>query len=154
MAVLKRFELHQGQATLRRVRLLAAVTAVTAICVVTGCGGSDEGQVRAKVAELVNAVVKRDYTKICSDVLAPSVVTQLENVGVSCPHAMQLAFAGVEDPTIHITHVAISGDSATATAAVTLAGQAPSTGSISLIKTGQGWRLASPASPLTGGTIG
>jgi hypothetical protein len=114
-----------------------------------GCGTSDSAQVRAKVEQFVRAAAAKDYSTICGQVLAPSLLQRLSSAGVSCQQAMQIALSGVQEPTISIGRVKVSGQTASAITLSVAKGQVASLDAIDLIKTGDGWRLASLGSPLT-----
>jgi hypothetical protein len=61
---------------------------------------------------------------------------------------MRIAFGSVQNPSISVGKVTISGRRATAIALSTAEGQQASLDTINLVKTSDGWRLASLASPL------
>ncbi len=109
-----------------------------------GCGGvSQQDQVRAKIAQFVSAAASRDYATICDQVLAPSLLTRLAAGGISCPQAMQIGFGGVSRPTLSIGKITVSGSRAAVITLSTAQGQPASLDTVELIKTGQGWRIAS-----------
>lgn len=130
-------------------RVTAGIIVVSCAGVLAGCGTSSSDQVRAKVNQFVTAAAKRQYTMICTQVLAPSLVARLEEAGVTCPQAMQIAFGSVQNPTISIGKVTVSGSRASVLTLSSAKGQDASLEAIDLIKTNKGWRLASLASPLT-----
>jgi hypothetical protein len=130
-------------------RVAAGIIVVSCGAVLAGCGSSTSDQVKAKVDQFVTAAAKRQYATICEQVLAPSLVARLEEAGVTCPQAMQIAFNGVRDPTISIGKVTVSGDKASVLTLSAARGQDASLDAIDLTKTSNGWRLDSLASPLT-----
>jgi len=134
-------------------RVAAGIIFVSCAGVLAGCGTSSSDQVRAKVNQFVTAAANRQYATICTQVLAPSLVARLEEAGVSCQQAMQIAFGSVQNPTISIGRVTVSGNRASVLTLSSAKGQNASLDAIDLIKTAKGWRLSSLASPLTvGGT--
>jgi hypothetical protein len=133
-------------------RAVAGILLLCCACVLGGCGTSASDQVRAKVEQFVKAAADKDYTTICNQVLAPSLLERLSAAGVSCPEAMQLALGGVRSPTISIGKVRVNGKRASAITLSTAAGQQASIDTIDLVKTGNGWRLASLGSPLSAGS--
>jgi hypothetical protein len=130
-------------------RVAPGIIVASCAGVLAGCGTSNADQVKAKVDQFVTAAASRKYTTICQDVLAPSLVARLEEAGVTCPQAMQIAFGTVKDPTISIGKVTVSGSRASVLTLSAAKNQDASLEAIDLIKTSKGWRLASLASPLT-----
>jgi hypothetical protein len=130
-------------------RVAPAILLLSCACLISGCGTSNSEQVRAKVEQFVKAAAAKDYATICEQVLAPSLITRLSSAGVSCTQGMQIALGGVQNPTISIGRVKISGNRASAITLSSARGQQASLDVIDLVKTGHGWRLSSLASPLT-----
>jgi hypothetical protein len=134
-------------------RVGAGIVIGCAACALTGCGTSASDQVKAKISEFVKAAAAKDYGTLCTQVLAPSLVERLASAGVSCPAAMQIAFQGVENPTLSVGKVTISGGKASAITLSTARNQPASVDTIELVKTGHGWRVSSLASPLTSSQV-
>jgi hypothetical protein len=130
-------------------RVAAGIILVSCAGVLAGCGTSNADQVKAKVDQFVTAAASRKYATICQQVLAPSLVARLEEAGVTCPQAMEIAFGNVQDPTISIGKVTVSGNRASVLTLSAAKNQDASLEAIDLLKTSKGWRLASLASPLT-----
>lgn len=107
-----------------------------------GCGSSASDQVKAKVQELARTAAAHNYRRICTDVLAPSLVSRLRSYGISCEHAMGIALSGVRDPAISIGSTTVKGSSASVITLSMAAGQKASLETIGLIKTPHGWRVA------------
>ena len=81
--------LHRSHSMLRRVRYLA--TAV-ALLVLAGCGEqgpSPEQQVRDAVAEFGRATAAKDYRRLCDRLLAPSLIEEVESIGLPCEVALR-----------------------------------------------------------------
>jgi hypothetical protein len=129
-------------------RLTAGIVALASACALSACGASDRDQVRAKVEQLANAAAKHDYSALCRQVLAPSLVTRLADSGIGCVSAMQVAFGSVRHPTLSIGKININGNKAQAIALSMAQGQQASLDSIELVKTPDGWRVSSLGSPL------
>jgi hypothetical protein len=101
---------------------LAIVLGVLALA---GCGQQPDessadkfqGEDRAvaqKVDELQDAGDGRDPEKICSEILAPSLVSQLEAAGVDCVDEMEKAIDDAEDYDLDVVSVSVTGSTATA----------------------------------------
>ncbi len=122
---------------------------VSSACVLAGCGKSEADQVRAKVDQFATASAAKDYTTICEQVLAPSLLARLSAAGVPCRQAMQIALGAVQEPTISIGRIRVTGRRATVITLSAAKGEAAALEAIDLIKTSGGWRLLSLGSPLT-----
>jgi hypothetical protein len=127
---------------------LAAATAVFAFAV-SGCGGekSDSEQVRDVVLAFGEATAKHDYQRICDDLLAPSLVDNLEQVGLPCEVAWRRGLGAVKAPTLKIKTVAVNGGKALVAVRSAAKGQKASEDVIELQLTGGAWRIASLARP-------
>jgi outer membrane PBP1 activator LpoA protein len=90
-----------------------------------GCGAETEpssvenfeGEERAvaqKVEDLQEAGEGRNPEDICSDILASSLVQQLEAAGVKCADEMEKAIDDADDYDLQVQDVTISGSTATA----------------------------------------
>jgi hypothetical protein len=134
-------------------RVGAGILIGCAAWALAGCGTSASDQVKAKISELAKAADAKDYAALCTQVLAPSLIERLSSAGVSCPEAMQIAFQGVENPSLSVGKVTISGSKASAITLSTARNQQASVDTIELVKTNHGWRVSSLASPLTSSQI-
>jgi hypothetical protein len=114
-----------------------------------GCGTSASDQVRAEVEHLARATAERDYATICTQILAPSLVAHLVSIGIPCPQALKLALSGVRNPVVSVGKVIIRGSRASAITLTTARGERAELVAIQLVKTRQGWRITSLASPLS-----
>ena len=90
-----------------------------------GCGAQTEpsstenfqGEDRAvaqKVEDLQEAGEGRNPEDICSDILASSLVQQLEAAGVKCADEMEKAIDDADDYDLQVQDVTVSGSTATA----------------------------------------
>lgn len=154
MTILEGLSFHPPKATLRQMRLAASITLLVCAWGLAGCGTSQSDQVRAKIDQFATAIAGKDYPTICNQVLAPSLLERLSAVGVTCPEAMRIALGGVQDPSVSIGRVRVSGQRASVITLSAAKGQQASLEVIDLIKTAQGWRLESLGSPLTSRDLG
>jgi hypothetical protein len=125
-----------------RVLVVGAVLALALS--LAGCGASDSDQVQATLSQFAHAVANRNAKPICDRVLAPELVARLEGVGLSCEYAIDHFFFSckLQHPTITVGKVAISGDKAKALVYAGAAGQSGGIFAIGLVRTSQGWRVA------------
>jgi dihydroxyacetone kinase len=97
---------------------------VVPLLLLAGCGASTEsssaekfkGEERAvaqKVEELQQAGERREPETICTDILAKSLVQQLEAAGADCTEEMRKAIEDADDYALDVTDVSISGSTAT-----------------------------------------
>jgi hypothetical protein len=115
----------------------------------SGCGASEREQVQAKVEQFVHATAAKDYKTLCGQVLAPVLLERFAAVNLPCEQAMQIALSGVHNPTLSIGRIIVNGKQASAITLTSARGQQGSRDAIGLVKTGQGWRVASLGSPVT-----
>ena len=132
-------------------RPISAPAAAIALTVsLAACGGkpaSDASQVRDLLNKLAKATVARDYRALCDDVLARSLVEEVEKAGVPCPDALRAGLGGVRNPRLKIVRVKVTGKRAVATVHTTATGQKASDDRVSLVKGDDGWRVASLVNP-------
>jgi hypothetical protein len=127
------------------VRALALALAAAAL--VAGCGGgpSDEEQVRDTVTELGRATEAKDYQALCDRILAPSLIDDLEQVGLPCEVALQEALGEVKEPRLTIGKITVEGERARAEVRTSAAGQAPSQDVVELQRVDDDWRISALA---------
>jgi hypothetical protein len=128
-------------------RLARGIVLLGSAYALTGCGVSAREEVQAKVEQFAHATASRDYAMLCTQVLAPALVTRLTDAGLSCQQAMKIFTASVQNPTLSVSKVTVNGSTASAVVLAGATGQTPSLESIQLVMTHNGWRLASLASP-------
>jgi hypothetical protein len=128
----------------RRRRLaFAAVIAGAVLLGAGGCGSpSDEERVRATLDTFAQATAKRDWRRICDEVLAHRLLDRLRAAGVSCEVALSTGLQGVREPRLEIGAVTVRGDAATARVRTLAANQNESTDTVELVRQGEGWRIA------------
>jgi hypothetical protein len=137
----------------RRTLLCAGV--VVALLGAAGCGADTEGgggpdadtQVRAVVARFGVATRDKDYQEICDRLLSDELVNKIEAIGLPCESALQRGLGDVQNPTLAINEVSISGSRALVSIHTTAAGQPPSDDALQLIRQGGAWKIASLAAP-------
>jgi Putative lumazine-binding len=128
---------------LRRVRYLA--TAV-ALLVLAGCGEqgpSPEQQVRDAVAEFGRATAAKDYRTLCDRLLAPSLVEEVESIGLPCEVALRQGLGQVRDPRLTIGRIEVRDDRASAQVRTTAAGEQPSEDTLELVDVDGSWKISS-----------
>jgi hypothetical protein len=129
--------------------MLPAVRAPVALLAVAvalaGCGGgpSDEQLVAQTVTSFGRATAAKDYTKLCTRILSPTLVDKVEQIGLPCEQALQKALGSVQDPRLTIGQIRVRGDSATADVRTSAANQSPSRDTLELQKVKGSWRIAS-----------
>jgi hypothetical protein len=128
-------------------RLARGIVLLGSAYALTGCGVSTREEVQAKVEQFAHATADKDYATLCTQVLAPALVTRLTDAGVSCQQAMKIFTSSVQNPTLTVSKVTVKGSTASAVVLAGATGQTPSLESIQLLLTKHGWRLASLASP-------
>ena len=119
--------------------LLAATLAVG----LAGCGSSESDQVHAKVEEFVHAVSARDAKAVCDKVLAPSLVAHFLQEGLTCERGIQIFLNSVRDPTLAVGRITVHRNAAMALVLTGARCQRPALANLNLVKTSDGWRIAS-----------
>ncbi len=129
---------------LRPVRYLAPAVG---LLLLAGCGEqgpTPEEQVRATVAEFGRASAAKDYGALCDRLLAPSLVEEVESIGLPCERALRRGLGDVRDPRLTIGEITVSDDEkATAEIRTSAAGEAPSQDTLELVNLDGEWRISS-----------
>ena len=128
---------------LRRVRYLA--TAV-ALLVLAGCGEqgpSPEQQVRDAVVEFGRATAAKDYRTLCDRLLAPSLIEEVESIGLPCEVALRQGLGQVRDPRLTIGRIEVRDDRVSAQVRTTAAGEQPSEDTLELVDVDGSWKISS-----------
>ncbi len=115
--------------------------------VVVGCGVSAKDEVQAKVQQFAHATAGKDVHTLCTQVLAPALVSRLTAAGITCDQAMKIFVDSVTNPTISVSKITVHGQQASAVVLANATGQTATVQRIQLIQTHNGWRLASLAAP-------
>lgn len=128
---------------LRRVRFLAPALV---LLVLVGCGDAGptpEEQVRTTVSEFGRATAAKDYKTMCDRLLAPKLIEDVTQIGLSCERALKRGLERVRDPRLTIGQVKIDGDTATAEIRTSAAGQEPSKDTLKLVNVNGTWKISS-----------
>jgi hypothetical protein len=133
----------------RLLRLAAATLAAAALVVGCGRGPTEEARVRDALTALAQTTAKKDYRRMCRDVLAPALVSRVRAAGVPCEDALRAGLSGVRNPRLRVRSVVVKGKRATARIHTTATDQPASDDVVSLVKVDGSWRVASLAT--TGG---
>jgi hypothetical protein len=132
-------------------RWLAGAAVAVALA---GCGDSeptDEEQVRTTLTAFSRATAAKDYQTLCDRLLAPSLISDLKKIGLPCEIALQQGLGEVNQPRLIVGAVTVKGKKASAEVRTSAEGQAPSKDTIELVRTDEGWRIASLATPSEAG---
>ena len=128
---------------LRRVRFLAPALV---LLVLVGCGDAGptpEEQVRTTVSEFGRATAAKDYKTMCDRLLAPKLIEDVTQIGLSCERALKRGLERVRDPRLTIGQVKIDGDTATAEIRTSAAGEEPSKDTLKLVNVNGTWKISS-----------
>jgi hypothetical protein len=128
-------------------RLAVALAAALALA---GCGDegpTEEEQVRSTLNAFSKATAAKDYQALCDRILAPSLIADLKKIGLPCEIALQQGLGDVKQPRLIVGDVNVDGKKATAQVRSSAQGQAPSSDTVALERTEDGWRIASLATP-------
>ena len=133
-------------------RRIAAVLALA--LALGGCGDAgptDEEQVRTTLTAFSKATAAKDYQRLCDKLLAPSLIADLKKIGLPCEIALQQGLGDVKQPKLIVGDVTVEGKKATAQVKTSAQGQPPSSDTVELERTEDGWRIASLATPSEAG---
>ena len=128
---------------LRRVRYLATALA---LLVLVGCGEdapAPEQQVRSTVAEFGRATAAKDYRTLCDRLLAPSLIEEVESIGLPCEEALRRGLGRVRDPRLTIGRVEVRDDQASVQIRTSAAGEEPSEDTLELVNVDGTWKISS-----------
>jgi hypothetical protein len=121
----------------------AAVLAVVAAPVLSGCGATARDQVKSKVQEFAVAIAHKDAKTICDDVFAPALVEHFKSAGLTCVRGMGVFFSGLHHPTLSLGPIKVNGSRASVVTLSGASGQTAAVASVNLIDTSDGWRIIS-----------
>ena len=125
--------------------------AILAVLLLAGCGQAqeessvenfqgDERAVAQKVEDLQQAGSRRDPEQICTEILAKSLVEELEAAGASCTDEMKKAIEDADDYELEVREVTVSGTNATVTVRQ---GEDGPTETMEFTREGNDWRATS-----------
>jgi hypothetical protein len=122
------------------------IVAVLAVCgLLSACGGGppDTERVHDVVEAFGQASAAKDYQRLCDDLLAPKLVSDVESAGLPCELALKQGLGEVSAPRLTIGAIRVSGDSATADVQSSAKGEQPSRDTLQLVRVDGSWRIAS-----------
>lgn len=131
-------------------RFQLATTVAAVALAVTGCTttttdsdgpkfeGEQEDIVRV-VDALAQAGTRHDAEKICTEILAKQLVTELKDAGGDCVTEMDRAISDASDYDLQVTSVKITGPNATAQVRQ---GKDGEVATFTFVKEGGGWRAS------------
>ena len=125
---------------------MRTVAAALALALLAGCGDQappPEDEVRAAVTAFGEATAAKDYARLCDTLLSPSLVGEVESIGLPCEQALRQGLQDVEEPRLTVGAVRVDGERATAEVRSTASGQEPSRDSLELERVEGSWRIAS-----------
>ena len=128
---------------LRRVRYLAPALV---LLVLAGCGEqgpTPEEQVRSTVTEFGRATAAKDYQALCDRILAPSLVEDVESIGLPCEVALRQGLGDVREPRLTIGRIVVREDEATAEIRTSASGEEPSRDTLRLVNLDGTWKISS-----------
>jgi hypothetical protein len=128
---------------LPRVRYLAPALA---LLVLVGCGEqgpTPEEQVRSTVTEFGRATAAKDYQALCDRILAPSLVEDVESIGLPCQVALRQGLGDVREPRLTIGRIVVREDEATAEIRTSASGEEPSQDTLRLVNLDGTWKISS-----------
>jgi hypothetical protein len=154
MPVDERLALHGLEGTLPAVPRLApaaaalsAAAALAAVALAAGCGESDEDRVREAVRSYGDAVAKKDYQRICDELIARELVQNLEEIGLPCEVALRRGLGSVRRPKLEIRKVQVVKDRALVSVHSTAANQKPSDDMLEVRRQDGEWRVSGLGKP-------
>jgi Putative lumazine-binding len=128
---------------LRRVRFLAPAVA---LLLLAGCGEggpTPEEQVRSTVTEFGRATAAKDYQTLCDRLLAPSLVEEVESIGLPCEVALRQGLGKVREPRLTIGRIQVTDDTASAEVRTSASGEEPSKDTLELVNLDGTWKISS-----------
>jgi ketosteroid isomerase-like protein len=124
-------------------RPIVAVLAISGAFAGCGQGPSDTDKVHDVVEAFGKATAAKDYQRLCDDLLAPKLVSDVESAGLPCEAALKQGLGSVSAPKLTIGEIKVSGDSATADVQSSARGEKPSRDTLQLVRVNDSWRIAS-----------
>jgi hypothetical protein len=128
-------------------RRLAIAALSLLVLAAAGCGGDQAAAVRSTLTRFAQATARQDYHTLCQQILAPSLIRNVEQIGLPCEIALSRGLGSVRQPKLVVRSVKVNGDHATARVHTTAANQAPLDGTVGLERLGGRWRVSSLAAP-------
>ena len=124
-------------------RLRTFIASVTLV-LLAGCGddAASKKEVRGVVTAFGEASAKKDYQQICDDLLAKTLVDNVEQYGLPCELALKEGLGKVQAPRLTIGAVTVNGDRASARVKTAAKSQVSSTDTLKLRRVDDQWRIA------------
>lgn len=114
-----------------------------AILVLAGCGGaSPREEVQTTVTRFAEASATKDYQALCDELLAPSLVQNVEQYGLPCELAIKQGLGDVREPKLTLGKITVREDRASAEVTTQAKGQKRSTDTLDLRRVAGEWRIA------------
>ncbi len=130
-------------------RALPALTCLVALAL-AGCGDKPapkkpvppEQQVRAVIASFQTATQKKDYRRLCTQVLAQELLDKIERANLTCEQALKVGLQNVVNPRIAVRSVEVTHNRAVARVRSSADNQPALDGTLALIREVKGWKVA------------
>ena len=130
-------------------RALPALTCLVALAL-TGCGDKPapkkpvppEQQVRAVIASFQTATLKKDYRRLCTQVLAQELLDKIRRANLPCEQAVKVGLQNVVNPRIAVQSVEVTHNRAVAQVRSSADNQPALDGTLALIREVKGWKVA------------
>src|SRR6201993_1518771 len=122
-------------------RLGTALAAPVAAVALAGCGASERDVVQSKVQQFAQATAAHDARTMCREVIAPVLIEEYLQRGITCQQYWTLGLSHVSKPTLAIGRIVVTGNRAEVVVLTGAKGQVSSLDAIHLVKTGAGWRI-------------
>jgi hypothetical protein len=131
------------------VRALPALTCLVALALI-GCGDKPapkkpvppEQQVRAVIASFQTATQKKDYRRLCTQVLAQELLDKIRRANLPCEQAVKVGLQNVVNPRIAVQSVEVTHNRAVAQVRSSADNQPALDGTLALIREVKGWKVA------------
>ncbi len=91
-------------------RPIAALLAVSGVFAGCGDGPSDTERVHDAVEAFGEASAAKDYQRLCDDLLAPKLVSDVESAGLPCEAALKQGLGSVSAPKLTIGEITVTVD--------------------------------------------
>src|SRR4051812_47908477 len=91
-------------------RPIVALLAASGLLCACGDGPSDIDRVHDVVEAFGQASAAKDYQRLCDDLLAPKLVSEVEATGLPCELALKQGLGDVSAPKLTIGTIRIDGD--------------------------------------------
>ena len=124
-------------------RPIVAVLAISGALAGCGAGPSDTDKVHDVVEAFGEATAAKDYQRLCDELLAPKLVSDVESAGLPCEAALKQGLGSVSAPKLTIGAITVNGDAATADVQSSARGEKPSRDTLQLVRVDDSWRIAS-----------